>query len=615
MSITNMIGIIFAALFSVILAWSVSDIHSRDRGEQEGLRYTSFMGGLSLPALLVILLTLSSFYYSLTESARMVASSFFGVFLHICFYNMLLLLLLPLFRRYISARACECLLMIPYILYFSQADFMSKSRPIWIISLPDSLLKILTVIWLAGFAAVFLYKVFEHIIFRCRIMKKAVPVRDEKILELWKQEQKDAGFAKQNYKLFYSPNVKTPLSIGLFRLTTRVVLPSLDYSQEELRLIFRHELIHICRSDVWNKLSLTFCTAVCWFNPFMWISMRKSFDDLELSCDETVLIDADDAQRRRYAQLLLKTAGQEQGFTTCLSASASALRYRLKNTVRPRKLRSGALTVGLVSFLLLITCGSVALAYEAGTGKDKIFFNQDTETYTLSSVRDGDFSAHCDYICVDPEGLKKYLYDLKLQKLTGNYDFSETNRSLILLYDTPNGTLGIDLNDDTIGLTKFWGSKKINQERFYLPEGLNWKYLDALIPKMPGVEIQLTGLRDTEKSYVCPDTVTQIFDDRSEIIKGPPTADDGCAGIYGNIDFRTAVLNFRETPISPVQVTISGSDGICFETLTLDSPDQPIQLPSNNVILKISASFEGPENSVYEAVFHFEIQNEDDFNK
>ena len=50
---------------------------------------------------------------------------------------------------------------------------------------------------------------------------------------------------------------------------------------------------------------------------------------------ETVLLDADSSVKRQYAGLLLKTAGDERGFTTCLSASAGALRYRLKRPEGP----------------------------------------------------------------------------------------------------------------------------------------------------------------------------------------------------------------------------------------------------------------------------------------
>lgn len=72
---------------------------------------------------------------------------------------------------------------------------------------------------------------------------------------------------------------------------------------------------------------------MCWFNPLMWLAMRKSADDLELSCDEIVLEGCSSTTRYQYANLLLKTAGDQRGFTTCLSTTASALRYRLKHVM------------------------------------------------------------------------------------------------------------------------------------------------------------------------------------------------------------------------------------------------------------------------------------------
>ena len=314
---TNGIRIFFAALFSAFLVWIVWESNQRDLGKEEGKRYTPFLGSLCLPILLLALLILSSFYYSPTESLSLIASTFFGVFLHICIYNLILLALVPLLRKKISARACGCLWMLPNLLYLSQADFLSPDHPLWIIHVPETLLSVLTFVWISGFCGVLLYQLLSHIIFRYRILKNAVPVHSPEILELWKQEQEDAGIEKPSYKLLISPAVHTPLSIGLWTRSIRVILPHADYSPDELHLIFRHELIHICREDAWSKFSLMFCTAVCWFNPFMWISMRKSFDDLELSCDETVLLHASDEERRQYAELLLKTAGQEQVVNPC----------------------------------------------------------------------------------------------------------------------------------------------------------------------------------------------------------------------------------------------------------------------------------------------------------
>ena len=602
---TNGVGMFFAALFSVFLTWAVWDSNQRDLGKQEGLRYTPFLGNICLPILLLVLLILSSFTYSFTESLRLIASTFFGVFLHIGFYNLLLLALVPLLRKKISARACGYLWMLPNLLYLSQTA--SPDHPFWVIHVPKTLLSILTGIWVSGLCIVLLYQFLSHLVFRYRILRKAVPVQNPEILELWKQEQKHAGIEKAAYKLLCSPAVRTPLSIGLCKHSIRVVLPHTDYSPDELQLIFRHELIHICREDVWSKFSLMFCTAVCWFNPFMWISMRQSFNDLELSCDESVLLLATETERRQYADLLLKTAGQEQGFTTCLSATASALRYRMKNSVRPRKLHSGALTVGLLSFLLLITCGSVALSYDDQTGKDAVFFGQESGSYILTDIRDTDYSSYRDYLCPDSEQLKTYLSDLPLWKLTGHYDFMENDRSLILLFDTPNGTLGLDLEDTTVNITKFWG-KKITQERFFVPGGLNWAFLDTVILKMPAVQIHLTGPRDTFTSHGSIDTAVRVSDEKRETLLDASLPDDSCTGIYGNIDYDTMTLSFPEPPISPVKLTISSWDWSKSETVILPSLTEGIPLSGQPSRLTISASFAGPNDSSYEMVFRFELQ-------
>ena len=118
----------------------------------------------------------------------------------------------------------------------------------------------------------------------------------------------------------------------------------------------------------------------------MWIAMRKSADDMELSCDETVLLGADDATRKQYAILLLDTAGDERGFTTCLSATANAMRYRLQNITKPVKRRSGALIVGAVFFILCMTSGYVALAYEGNSGAQLIYQCDDYNKPSYNSL-------------------------------------------------------------------------------------------------------------------------------------------------------------------------------------------------------------------------------------
>ena len=193
---------------------------------------------------------------------------------------------------------------------------------------------------------------------------------------------------------------------------------------------------------------------MCWFNPLMWIAMRKSADDLELSCDETVLVGCDENTRHQYAGLLLETAGDERGFTTCLSATASAMRYRLKNVVKPPKKHSGALLVGLMFFVLCMSCGYVALAYNGSTGAEVIYRSRDLSEYHLSHIELADDPYDTTWLCPNQEAFHTYMASLELYQLTGNYSFDGSDQKFTFLYDTPEGKLGVVLCDKALEVVR-----------------------------------------------------------------------------------------------------------------------------------------------------------------
>lgn len=463
----------FALLFSGIFAWMVFD---RADGGLDGDRqkYLPYIPGSLLPGVFVGIIGVGYLWKGAAFAVQTTLDFCFGVFLHICLYYLLLMPLLPLLRRHISARACAVLWMLPNYLYLTQMNYMRVPAPRWVVVAPARLVKILLLVWVTGFTAVLGWKTLSHLILRARILRPAVPVTDAGVLEVWYEEVGAARFEKQSFYVVRSPAVAAPLSVGLFRRSIRVVLPEREYTREELALIFRHELVHIGREDAWNKFFLVFCTALCWFNPLMWIAMKKSSEDLELSCDETVLLGAGEATKRRYADLLLKTAGEERGYTTCLSASAEALRYRLKSVVGQKKKPSGALTVGLVFFVLSMSSGYVALAYGEATGAEAIYNSQTPETYNLRTINTGS------YVCTDEEALGRYLSEMRMEHISGNYSFEEEGERWVLLYETPRGTLGVVLSDRFIELVPLYEGK-ITAEYYYLPDGTDWAVLEGLV--------------------------------------------------------------------------------------------------------------------------------------
>ena len=396
----------FVAILSVAMAYAVYTVEANGAyPEEDKRRYRPLIVGYILPLYLVTLSGLSAALGG--DLIPDILSLSFGIFAQICLYYAVLLPVLPLLRRRISAVACAMLWLVPNYLYITFYNFMEPVRPRLVLHASAGLLRTLFLIWLAGAIVVLGWKILSHLIFRRKLLRKAQEP-GEALLAQWREELERANVKKPKWKLVVSPQATTPLSIGLWPRTTRVVLPERTYSREELALIFRHEIVHLSRMDAWGKFFLAFCTAICWFNPLMWVAMRKSADDLELSCDEAVTAELDEAGRRRYASLLLDTAGDERGFTTCLSASAKALRYRLQGIVHPLRRTSGALTVGLVFFILCMSCGYVSLAVDSGTVGDRVWPEQDT-AYAITDIERRINGRWEPYICLDETAFRAYL--------------------------------------------------------------------------------------------------------------------------------------------------------------------------------------------------------------
>ena len=590
----------WALLYSGVLAWVVFDRDSNSNMDSSRQRYLPYISGLLLPTYVLTTMGMALIVMDRETATRFTLASFFGVFLHICLYYLLLMPALPLLRRHISARTCAVLWMLPNYLYMTQMSYMRLPEPRWVIEFPLTLVWILLILWFIGFLTVLGWKIISHLIFRARILRGASPITDPAVLAVWRQEVASARFHKPRFQLVTSSAVRTPLSVGLFQRSVRVVLPERAYTPDELALIFRHEFIHIGREDSWNKFSLVFCSAMCWFNPLMWIAAKRSSEDLELSCDETVLLDCDGATKHRYADLLLKTAGDEQGFTTCLSASASALRYRLKCVVDPKKKPSGAPVVGLVFFLLCMSCGYVALAYGACTGADVIYHSQPPERYALRSIEYGDL------ICTDEAALHRYLSDLRMEHISGNYSFVQDETSIFLRFDAPEGALVITLADRFLKLVPFYGGRGI-PEYFYLPDGTNWDTLNAFIVECPALKVHVTGADDEYgQDFAASLSDVALMDGPGRKVLYEMDPRETPNGIYGYAA-NQASLSLNLSLNGACTVEIAPLNGGSVRTVRLNEQSMMLSLPEEPSRYTARGELRGRDGKRYWVEFQFEI--------
>lgn len=329
-------------------------------------------------------------------------------------YFLLLLLALPLLRRRFSARLCASLWLVPSFVGVGMNTFLNYRRvPSFVIPLREELLAALGWVWLAGFLLVFGGRVMGDRRFRRELLTGAYPEEDPEVLAIWREVLLVMDLPWE-VRLLRSPAARSPLSLREGRKKYATVLPERDYTEEELRFLFSHELHHLQRRDIDTKVFLAFCQGLCWFNPLVWLAAAKGSDDLELSCDEVVLAGQDERRRRDYAHLLLQSAAEGRGFTTCLSARGKSLRYRLENVLKPRKRRSGTVLLAGVTLAVFLSWGTCAVSTRQGS-LGELAFPQGWESMEIEIHLENGDAPRRD--CPEPERLLAYLAALPTEEL------------------------------------------------------------------------------------------------------------------------------------------------------------------------------------------------------
>lgn len=613
MSAAMALRLLFGVLCGGVLAWVVWDRSEREladragREEHERPRFLPFGGYYYLPMMMLLYPILGVIVGGAQMAVQLTLCALMRVFLELGVYYVLMMAVMPWLRRWVSARVCAMLWLLPDWIYVfvGRLNLPTDGKKL-VLHAPGTLVYVLLAVWAVGAVGVMVWKIGSHLAFRRRILKNAVPVTDRQTLHVWEIELERAWIRKCKWKLVRSDAVTTPLSIGLYNRTTRIVLPMREYTQEELSLILRHEIIHISRGDPEAKFFLTFCTAMCWFNPLMWAAMRKSADDFELSCDESVLLDEPQPVRRQYAELLLQTAGDERGFTTCLSATADALRYRLKAVMKPEKKRTGAILIGLTLFVLSMCSGYVALAYDAQPGAAHIFGGQDLSTVTVDSVDPWNDPRGKDGVCLNEEALKAYLASLELELYTEEiHAYNEDERTIFIEFDSPQGYLSAALCDRAVQVTRSQNGETTGRD-YYLKTPLDWDYLDTLIAPVPN--LQLIFLNNRVDRVVCRSLTRTAADGTVRVLLA---SEDWRYNEYLNEDVQEVQLGFSLPLAGPYTVTVEPLRGGARQTLTQDDlPGDCLPLTGPDAKYTVAADLQGEDGAVYHAQYVFIFRKE-----
>lgn len=228
-------------------------------------------------------------------------------------------------------------------------------------------MQVMFIIWLAG--AIF-----------SMVPTAVSTLQLKKLLRRWEKApspetaafyEKAAG--EKRPPLAVSPALETPMAVGLFQ--TKIYLPHEEYTAQELEMIFRHELIHWRRKDLWYKFLLLLARSIHWFHPFVWLMAKRANRDLEISCDGEAVKEKDMAYRKAYSLMILQEAERglqkQAALTTCFTDGKRALQERLVEVMNGKKRKKGMALVAM-TLVLALSCGCLVSYGGADTGGDPL---------------------------------------------------------------------------------------------------------------------------------------------------------------------------------------------------------------------------------------------------
>ena len=254
-------------------------------------------------------------------------------------------------------------------------------------------------IWIIGCLITILYFAY-NIIKIYSIRKSAYLISKENEPDLYRQysECLNELRIKRKVSLYASCNMSSPVSYGL--LHPKVIIPQdmdILLSNEDVRFIFLHELLHYRHKDAALNYITCILQVIYWFNPFIWYGFRELQKDREIACDSSVIHIVGKSQSTNYGYTLIKYAQrmQHNAFLSPLSrlgGEKKVMIQRIKEianykTNTPKQRRKSAALLLLIC--TIVYCISPLLTVYAAHDVSYDFQSQNVETMDLSSYFKG----------------------------------------------------------------------------------------------------------------------------------------------------------------------------------------------------------------------------------
>jgi len=216
-------------------------------------------------------------------------------------------------------------------------------------------------IWLIGVIFALAYHAIKHYRFVKMIQRWSEKITNEDVLTLLQDLKREVGIT-QHVGLYFCSCTDTPMMIGFVH--PKILLPSAKFTNDELRFIIKHELVHHKRKDILYKYVVLIATVVHWFNPIVYVMAKNIRELCEMSCDAEVVWSMDVDTRRHYSETLIGVMKQRSKQHTHLSThfygGKKGIKKRILSIMDTSKKKAGSVLICMMIVAIIGTSFVVA---------------------------------------------------------------------------------------------------------------------------------------------------------------------------------------------------------------------------------------------------------------
>lgn len=388
------------------------------------------------------------------------------------------------------------------------------------------ILKTLSFIWLSGIIYIMSYNIIKYNRFRKKLKRWIDDdLENSNLYTMLIYVQIELEITCE-VGLKRAPIIASPILIGFIKPV--IILPDIEYSDEEVKFILKHELVHFKRKDVWSKLFILCATSIHWYNPLVWIMANRINLLNEMSCDSEVIAGCSHDERKQYGETIIKFIRERTQTIIVLSTNFYGgklnMKKRILNIMDMKKRKFSKVYFAIIMIgVIILGCNFIINKedekYLAASpdNKEEIASNGikniNNETYENKKVEsnytDDDYKKLLKYKTDDYEkqtvkkfnDLVKKDYDTIAMIFEG-YNFKDKNSSYLtsLYYSiTEIGFERDNVNESQIGVSIANNDK--NKEKIWLSGSytLYWKVNDK---KSITVEERDTALNKYQKKVI-----------------------------------------------------------------------------------------------------------------